>query len=162
MNIYPLDEIYDRIIDKKINGETLNNFEMSNDSYFNEHIDQKSIQYASKIKNLEAEQQAIFEAIKLLEKKDFCIDDKIQKLRAELKKLLDTNDLKKIKTPFFDITVALNAPGTFIRDESLIPEEYIKEIISKRIDRSKILKDLKQGVLIPGAELEQKTRLEIK
>ncbi len=162
MNIYPFDEIFDSIIEKKMNGQQLNNFEISNDSYFNEHIDEKSIQYASKIKNLEAEQQAIFDAIKLLEKKDFIIDEKIKKLRYELKELLDNNDIKKIKTPYFDITVCLNNPGTFIRDESMIPDDYIKEIISKRIDRIKLLKDLKQGVLIPGVELEQKTRLEIK
>lgn len=162
MNIYPLDEIYDQIIEKKYIGLPLNNFEISNDNYFNENIDKKSIHYASKIKNLEAEQQAIVEAIKILEKKDFIIEEKIQKLRDELKYLLDTNDLKKIKTPFFDITLCLNNPGTNINDPSLIPDEYIIETVSKRIDRSKILKDLKQGVLIPGAELEQKTRVEIK
>jgi hypothetical protein len=162
INLYPLDETYSKIIDKKINGETLNNFEISNDSYFNEHIDRKAIEYASMIKNLEAEQNAINDAIKILDTKYFTMSKRIERLRYDLKQLLDINDIRKIKTPFFDITISLNNPGTIINDESLIPDDYIKETISKRIDKIKLLKDLKQGVLIPGAQIEQKTRLEIK
>jgi hypothetical protein len=162
MNIYPVDDIFSKILDKKEKGEQLNKFEISNDDYFNQNIEQKAIQYASMIKNLEAEKDAIITAIKTIEDKELSINNKIDKIRYELKQIMDTNNIKKIKTPFFDITVCLNNPGTLIHDESSIPEDYIKETISKRIDKIKLLKDLKEGVLIPGVELEQKTRVEIK
>ena len=48
-----------------------------------------------------------------------------------------------------------------ISSENIIPEDYKVEQAPK-VDKKKILNDLKEGKYVPGAELKQDERLNIK
>lgn len=68
----------------------------------------------------------------------------------------------EIKSPYFVIKLRKNPVSTDIIDESVIPDEYKKtrEVVS--IDRARIRDELRAGVIVPGAELRQNNRIEIK
>ncbi len=162
MQVYPVDDFYNYAVEKKLNGEKLNEYEQEKIAKFEVLVEKKAINDAAIIKNLSAEREAISNAISDLEKKLISLDSKIEKIQYDLKTMLEINDIKKIKTPFYDIIIALNNPSTNIYDESLIPMDYVKQTVVQKIDKIRILKDLKEGILIPGVDIQQRTRLDIK
>jgi hypothetical protein len=161
INVYPVDDFYNSMMNKKFNDEALNEYESKRFQELEDNFQTKAINDVAIIKNLEAEKNAIADAISLLEKKMFKIESRISSLTTELIDKFDYFEVKKIKTPFYNIGTALNAPATDIFDEKIIPMEYIKQSVVQRIDKAQILKDLKQGMIIPGAQLQQRKRLVI-
>ncbi len=126
-------------------------------------IKQKAINCASFIKNMEAEYECIKNAMKDMDKRGERLAKKAQRLRDYLANNLQSADIKEVKTPYFDIKVKLNNPGVSIMDENVIPSLYFKETMVKRIDKLAIKEDIQlRGMIIPGACLERKTRLEIR
>lgn len=74
-------------------------------------------------------------------------------LRATALAIMQVLDKRRHELP--DMTANLNAPrqGLHISDEAAIPAEYTETVIETSIDRKKLLDDLKQGLVIPGASL---------
>ena len=88
--------------------------------------------------------------------------NKINCLKDYLKYNLESSKISEVKSPHFDIKVMINTPRVNITDESLIPTQYVKETISKSIDKRSICNDIKNDIIVPGATLERQTRIEIK
>ncbi len=65
--------------------------------------------------------------------------------------MLDVN-LKKVTAPDFTLTLRAGSPGVVVMDENTIPEGYW-EAREPRLDRSRLLTDLKYGVVVDGAML---------
>ncbi len=61
-------------------------------------------------------------------------------------------EIKKIAAPDFTISVRPGSPALVVVDEHAIPEPYW-EPREPRLDRIGLLKDLKLGVPVSGAEL---------
>ena len=114
INIYPVDDFYCNLMNKKFTGEELTDYESSKLNEFEMDYEKKAINDASIIKNMLFERDAIAKAISSMEDKMISIDKKIEKLQEDLKNHLLLNDIKKIKTPFYDITICLNNPSTNI------------------------------------------------
>lgn len=74
-------------------------------------------------------------------------------LRATALAIMQVLDRRRHELP--DMTANLNAPreGLHISDEAAIPAEYTDTYIETSIDRKRLLDDLKQGLVIPGASL---------
>jgi len=64
--------------------------------------------------------------------------------------------------PHFAVKVKKCPPSIKILDETKLKAKYIRTKIEKSPDKTKMKMDLQNGILIEGAELIQKNRLEIK
>jgi hypothetical protein len=72
-------------------------------------------------------------------------------LRATAFAVMDALELKKITDPEFTVTIRAGSQRPMITDESAIPDEYKKTVIS--VDKVAINQAVKDGVVIPGVEL---------
>ena len=64
------------------------------------------------------------------------------------------------KSPLFKISWRKSS-GVKILDENIIPATYMREKISYAPDKKQIAEDLKQGAVIPGAEIEERQNISI-
>ena len=162
LNVYPVDESYRDCFLKKLDNEQVSESESDVYSRYDINLEEKAKQDASIIKNIILEANAIHSAIMDLEKKYDTLLDKIEKSKCNLKIMLETNSIYSIKTPYLEVKISRNPPSSNVYRETDIPNEYINETIVRTINKKQILDDLKQGVIIPGVELQHKTRLDIK
>ena len=70
--------------------------------------------------------------------------------------------ISEIKSPYFVIKLKKCPISTEILDENSIPNDYkkVKEVVT--IDKLKLKDEMLAGVVIPGAQLRQNNRLEIR
>ena len=59
-------------------------------------------------------------------------------------------------TEFNPIKISKSAGAVDVIEEDLIPREYFKEVTETRLDRKRVLDELKNGASIPGVRLVQK------
>ena len=84
-------------------------------------------------------------------------------LKDYIKTNMENAGQVKIQTPTHVLSIKKNPHKLIIDDESLIPASY-QEIIPQtyKVNSAAVKDDLKNGVDVPGAKLEQGTRLDIK
>lgn len=114
------------------------------------------------ILNLEAENLGINAALAKMTERRMKNLRKIGNLREYLLKNMEVCNIKNIKTDEFAVSIRKNPPRLVV-DENALPGEYIEvEVIEERnILKDKLKELLKEGIVIPGAKLEQSTRLHI-
>lgn len=125
-------------------------------------IKEKAVNVAAFIKNLEAEAEGIEKAVEAMQERALRINRKVDSLRDYLKMNLESCHLNEVKSPFFDIRIRTNPASVAIMDEKLIPEQYFREIMMRKVDKMMLSQELKNNAIIPGVALEKRTRLEIK
>jgi len=81
--------------------------------------------------------------------------------REYIKQNMIIMNLKSIKCPLFDITIKNSMPKLIKEDEMSLPSSYIKTEIVTKIDDAALKSDLKNGLIIPGAYLEETKSLTI-
>jgi ribosome recycling factor len=122
----------------------------------------KAVNIGAMIQNLEAEEHGIDEAIQKMQDRQEKLMKKTQWLRDYLKEHLEKCKVDEVKSPYFDIRIKLNPASVVVEDESLVPMEYFRESVVRRLDKATMAQDLKNNAFIPGVHLERRTRLEIK
>jgi archaellum component FlaC len=125
-------------------------------------IKEKCINIGYIIQNFEADVDTLDVHIKKMQEKQLRLMNKINSLKSYVKNNLETCDIKRIESPYFNISIKINPASVKVQDESLVPSQYFKEIIKRNLDRKTISEDLKNNIFIPGVTLEKNTRLEIK
>jgi hypothetical protein len=160
--LYDIASEYAFFVKEALECEELTAEQLSKLEDVQDDIENKAINVAAFIRNLESERDAIEEATENMVKRKISLDKKIDNIKVYLKDNLERCDIKKVKSPYYDITIKNNPPSIQILNESEIPEKYIKESILKRIDKTLISLDLKNQMHIPGIFVEKKTRLEIR
>lgn len=120
----------------------------------------KALNVARYIRNLEAEAAAIEEAKKRMDARAKRIRNGAARLTAYLKDELERTGLKP-KAPDLTLSLRNNPPSVVLEDESRIPETYRHTETVTRILKSEIGEALKAGQDIPGARLQQTRRLVI-
>jgi hypothetical protein len=132
-------------------------------------LEEKAIAIASWLKNLEIERASINaakreidEAKKNMIERERAIENKISRWNGYLQSEMETRGIKEIKCPYFVLKLKKNPPSLCVNDadDESIAEEY--RVYSWKLDRARMLNELKNGVIIDGARLEQRMRLEIK
>jgi len=104
------------------------------------------------------------------EKKIGMVKDHIDKCKAILKVI--TNDNEQIKSlvvnthesvgslpkhsVFNPVKVRNSSGAVHVEDESIIPKEYFVLVQEEKLDKKRILKELKEGNKIPGVKLIKK------
>lgn len=155
MNLYDITEAY----------IALDNLEPSEDIQYylngiNDELESKleSITYVIKnykgdIEALRAEEKRLAEKRRTLERKN----EYLENYMFENMKAINKN---KVKAGVFDLKIQKNPESVKIINSELITKDYLK--VKTEIDKSKIKKALKEGLVIEGAELIQTEGLRIK
>lgn len=159
MNLYELTDSYLKVLELIENGEE--GLEDTLES-INDTIELKADGYARIIRNLEANAVALKVEIDRLTNRRRSIENSIDRLKENLKVSMMQMDKLKIKTELFNITVANNPLAVNVIDEKLIPEEYFKVEIIRKLDKFSLRDAIKNGEEIQGAELTQGKGLRIK
>ncbi len=124
-------------------------------------LEDKALNVARYVRNLEAEAAAIAEAKKRMETRERAAVNQSKRLKEYLRFELERTGLKP-KAPDLALSVQKNPPSVSIDDEAKLPAEYLETITSTRARKQELLEALKAGQTIPGAQLSQSTRLVIR
>ena len=111
----------------------------------------KAITIGKVFKNLFSLASAIENERKAMQKRENMLKKKIENLKDYLKINMEKCSISKIESHFFNISLRQNPCSVNVIDESKIPKKYFK--IKKEVDITKIKDDLKNCVVIKGAEL---------
>jgi len=125
-------------------------------------MEEKAIAVASFIKNIDADRKSIEEAKKMMAAREARLEKRVEWLTNYLITNMERTGKTEISCPYFEIKLKKNPVSTQILDETKIPDEYkkVKETIS--FDKIKIKSDIQNGVIVPGANLTQTLKLDIK
>lgn len=115
------------------------------------------------VENAKANRKPIVEMIERLQAKLKALDSNIEWLQNNLFNNLELMGVDSYKAGVFTVKKQLNKPSIVIEDEKLIPAKYQTVIpASFSISKNDIAKDIKLGVVVPGAKTVQTKRWSIK
>lgn len=130
-------------------------------------LEEKAIAIASWLKNLEVEKAQITAAKKEIDEakknmidREKTLENKIGRWNGYLQHEMESRGINEIKCPYFVLKLKKNPHSLVVPHEELIDEQY--RVYDWKLDRTRMLSELKNGVVINGASLQQKQRLEIK
>jgi hypothetical protein len=89
------------------------------------------------------------------------VEKKIESLKEYISKSMELRNMDKFETPKAKLSFRVSKSVNVI-DEELIPDDYFKESVSKKLDKASLLKDIKEGKEVKGACLLVKRNLQIK
>ena len=126
-------------------------------------VEEKAIAVASVIRNKESERDAVRAAVVGMVERAKALDASADRLREYLLNNLEACNIKRIACPLFAIAIKANPPRVMIDDASLLPPSLLTTPPPppSQPDKMAIKAALKDGP-VPGARLENSTRLEIK
>ena len=149
-----LDELSELDIDEQTIKDTLEGLAWG--------VEQKAVNVAAFIKNLEAELLAIKNASGELAEKLIAKQFKIESLKKYLLTVLKECGIKKVSSELFTISVRRTAQVVEITNEELIPRDYYKEIIISKPDKALIKRALSENYEVAGCKLIENEYLNIK
>ncbi len=162
-SLFSLSAEYQRVMDILLSKEEIDAEMEESFSKINDELENKILNYVSIIKMIDAEADSIDKAVQSMLNRIDRLCKKSNYLKEKVKTEMENCKIEGAKNPYHEVKIILNNPKVNDTiDQNLLPEKYFKETVYKTIDRTKILKDLKQGVEIPGATMVRNTRLSIK
>lgn len=157
MNLYELSQNYLAVqemdLEEDVLRDTLDSIE--------EAIEDKAVNIAKWIRNLEADKKAFEEEEKRFKEKKQAADNRIKSLKLYLEDNMRLTGKTKFKAGFFSFAIQNNPPSVEVFDEALIPKQFLIAQPVK-IDRAGIKELLKAGEEVPGAELKHSSGLRIR
>lgn len=119
-------------------------------------IDKKAASIVYVMKNLSAPITAIDDEIRRLKAKKEVIQNGVNRLKDYIQTTMEAMELDKIETDLIKIRLQNSPPSCVLADaDAVVPDEYkITEIVVS-LDKKKAVKDMKQGIKIPGLRLFQ-------
>lgn len=162
--LYALANDYQTTLDNLCDEETgeINETALENLNAISEDVKEKGVAIATYLRNINADKEALDMECQRLNARKVQLARRIEWLNVYLKTNMEACSISEISCPLFSIKIRKNNPSVNVTDESLLPKEYIKTKTTESIDKAQILADLKSGQIIPGAELKQGTRLDIR
>ena len=125
-------------------------------------FDDKVVNTVYVIRNQESSINALRDEEKRLQAKRKRLEKEVEGMKSWIFENMQADGKKQVDSDLFDIKVRKNPPKALIKDESLIPSEFVKIEEVKKINKRELLTRLKEGEIIEGAELVQEERLDIK
>ena len=164
MKLFEISGQYQKVLEEAINVETgeIDETALMKLDEIKESAEQKGIAVASCIKNLMAEHEAVKSAKAAMAEREKRLEREVDWLRGYLKDNMEKCSINEISCPYFIVKMKKNPPSVDVKDESLLPMEYIKEKTVLSIDKLKIHRDISAGHKIPGVELVQKNSITIR
>jgi hypothetical protein len=163
MKLYEITNELQHVFDNIGEDGELTQDMMDNLDELQQDFEQKAVNVAAYIKNLEAEELAIGEAIKDMATRKTRLTKQVQGLTDYLQFNLQKLSINEIKTsPYFKIRLKQCPPSVDVFDEKQIPDEYWREKVTTSIDKIRLKEVMSEGVEVPGASIQRKIKLEIK
>ena len=164
MNLYELNQNFNNLIEVLENTEDENIKELIKNS-----MDQLTLETNEKIeniikyiKNLEATATALETEVKRLNDRKVKTLKKVDNLKNYLKDFTNTLDSKKYNTGIFNISIRKNAASVIVDNEFLVPDEFCKTEVIRKVDKAALKEKLKAGEVIEGVKLQQTESIIIK
>lgn len=127
-----------------------------------EELQKKAIDYGYVMKSFNVDIDAIDAEIERLKALKTIRTNAIERMKSALQNALEVYGIEKVETPTMKISIRSNPPSVDVVNEYQIPEMFKKEKTTVSIDKSSILKALKEGQEVPGAVIKQSKRIDIK
>lgn len=158
MNLFELTSNYQRVLEvaEQLDSETLKD---TLDS-INEAIDVKVENTAYVIKTLEANVSVIDVEIKRLQSMKSAQSNNVKNLKLYIQQAMEQTGLDKVEGKLIKVAIQNNRPSVLVEREDSLKEYMIEQPM--KLDRRSLLEDLKQGVVVAGAELQQTRSIRIR
>lgn len=161
-SLYSISAEYQRLFNKdELDDNDLAQLESLHDS-----AEDRFIEHAKYIRNLEAEAASVKAAIDDMKARLESLVSKAESHSKWLAEMMHTCKMDKItKSPLFAIKTKFNPPSVVVLNEELIPENYWREYQPKaqlKLDKTAIKADIDKGCEVPGAMVVKQLKLEIK
>lgn len=127
-----------------------------------QEIENKGTGIISMIKNTESDIESLTNEIKRLQALKKTKENKIDRIKKYTKECLTEIGTNKISTPLGNISIRKIPASVEILNESNIPENFITEVTTLKVDKRAILKELMNGEEVAGVTLKTGTSLTIK
>ena len=158
MNLFELTQNYQNVLEiaEQIDAETLKD---TLDS-INEAIDVKVENTAYVIKTLDANVAVIDTEIKRLQAMKSAQVNNAKNLKLYVQDSMEKVGLDKVKGKLMTIAIQNNPQSVRVENEEALKEYFIEQ--APKLDKKALLADLKNGVEVYGAELQQTRSIRIK
>lgn len=126
-------------------------------------IEDKVVNIAAVVKNMEAEADSIGEAMDGMAKRKKSLESRAKWLREYALDAMKSTGIEKVSCPWFKVSVAKNPVSVVVDTEvERLPPFYIREKLFREPDKAAIKADLEAGKPVAGCRLEQGYRLSIR
>jgi len=127
-------------------------------------LQQKAQNIGSLVKHLEVTADAMKDAEAQLYKRRKAVEARIEHIKSYVLNVMQHNNIQKIETPYFNLSISKNPPAVDIFDSNQVPAHFMKqpEPPPPSPDKVAIKESLKLGEDVPGCRLSQSVRLNIK
>lgn len=126
-------------------------------------FENKAVSVASYIKNLEAEEAAIAQAMEDMKTRKTRLSKQVVSLCDYLQHHMQRLSIKEIKScPYFKIKIKQCPASVDVLSEDEIPAEFWREKVTTSIDKIRLKEVLSEGIEVPGACIARRLKLEIK
>lgn len=127
-------------------------------------LQQKSQNIIGYTKNIELTIEAMkAEETRIAENRK-SLENKLKKFKEYVKDCMENNSIEKIETELGTLTIAKNPPSVEILNMNVIPDEFKKEEVTIKVDKTAIKNHFKQtGEIVAGVDIAtDNTSLRIK
>lgn len=118
--------------------------------------------YAQVIEQIKTQKEFALTRLKEWEQVISRCESSIEFLTARLKTALIMQNKEAVHGMEYTVKLQENPPKVIIQDESLLPGKYLTTETTTKISKRDILNDIKAGNQVPGADIEQSSRIVIK
>ena len=104
--------------------------------------------------SIKAEKQALDERLKTNDKK-------VESLKKFLAMSLEMRDMKKFETARNKLSFR-KSTSVVINEDAILPNQFVKKVVTEKIDKKAIGEALKNGEVVEGCYLKESNNLQIK
>jgi len=159
MKLYELTEQYNQVLEmaEQVEAETLKDTLESID----DAIEVKVENTAKVVRILESNIAAIDSETKRLANRKSTMSNNVVGIKRYLQEEMEKVGKEKIKGPLFNVGIQNNPQSVKVMDMEKINQDYFIPQPAK-LDKKMLLADLKEGIEVSGAELQQTRSLRIR
>ena len=152
---------WDLVYDAAVEGEITPDLKCIIDTV-TEDMDSKLEACACLVTELELDAEKCKKEAARLTARQRRFEENANKLRGLMKEAMEECGLGKVKGERFDISIRKNPGAAEIVAQDMLPSRFLEEVVTVKVLKSEINKALKAGETVPGAEIRESTRLEIR
>lgn len=158
MNLFKLTQNYQNVLEiaEQLDAETLRDTLDSIDEAINSKVENT----AYVIKQLDANVAAIDTEIKRLQAMKSAQTNNAKNLKLYIQESMEKVGLDKVQGNLIKVSIQNNPQSVKVDNEEALKEYMVEQ--PKKLDKRSLLEDLKQGIEVYGAELQQTRSLRIK
>lgn len=112
--------------------------------------------------NIEADIKQVDEMIKQLQARKKTLSNKVESFREYVRYNMESNGFNKIECPLFTLTLKQPSKIVEIKDQELIPDEFVSVDVVLKVDKTKLKNALKAGDVAGAKLVDAKRPLQIK